>query len=133
LTPYIAAGPIFQLIAFNGAPLKKANGVFKLGLGNIGRIAATFDFGNTPPPEGDGIFQFGLQYGAGMKYRLTPRVMLRADFCETWSRNPDIIVDSYKDYNSPDLDDTYTATVYKLRQDAAFLQDRFTVGVAFTF
>lgn len=131
--PYIAAGPVFQLLALNGAPLKKANGAFKLGLGNIGLIAAAFDFGNTPPLEGGGIFQFGLQYGGGIKYRATPRVMLRADFRETWSRNPDIISDSYKDYDSPDLDETYTATVYKVKQDSAFLQNRFTLGVGFTF
>ena len=46
--PYLAVGPALQLIALNGAPLKKPAGVFTLGLKNVGLIAAAFDFGNTP-------------------------------------------------------------------------------------
>jgi opacity protein-like surface antigen len=131
--PYAAVGPVFQLIALNGAPLKKPAGPFTLGLKNIGLIKAAFDFGNTPPLDGGGIFQFGLEYGAGVKYRVSPRVMVRADWRETWSKNPDIISSSYSEYNPPDLDSTYTTTVTRLRPDRKFLQDRFTLGVAFTF
>jgi hypothetical protein len=131
--PYGALGPAFQLIALNGAPLKKPAGPFTLGLKNIGLIKAAFDFGNTPPLDGGGIFQFGLQYGGGIKYRVSPRVMLRADFRETWSKNPDIISSSYSEYSPPDLDDTYETTVIRLRPDKKFLQDRYTLGVAFTF
>jgi LssY C-terminus len=131
--PYAAVGPVFQLIALNGAPLKKPAGVYTLGLKNIGLIQAAFDFGGTPPLDGGGIFEFGLQYGAGIKYRVSPRVMLRTDFRETWSKNPDIIANSYEDYDSTDLDDTYTTTVIKVHPDQKFIKDRFTIGVAFTF
>ncbi len=131
--PYAAIGPVFQLIALNGAPLKKPAGPFNIGLKNIGLIKAAFDFGNTPPLDGGGIFQFGLQYGAGMKYRVSPRMMLRADWRETWSRNPDLISDSYKYYTPTDLDDTYETTVIRLKPNQKFFQDRFTLGVAFTF
>jgi opacity protein-like surface antigen len=96
-------------------------------------IKAAFDFGNTPPLDGGGIFQFGLQYGAGMKYRVSPRMMLRADWRETWSKNPDLISDSYKYYSPTDLDDTYETTVERLRPNQKFIQDRYTLGVAFTF
>jgi hypothetical protein len=131
--PYVAAGPVVQLIALNGAPLKKPAGVFTLGLKNVGLIKAAFDLGNTPPLDGGGIFQIGLQYGAGIKYRVSPRVMLRTDFRETWSKNPNIIANSYEDYDENDLDDTYKTMVQRLKPETKFLQDRYTVGVAFTF
>jgi hypothetical protein len=109
--PYIAAGPVLQLIALSNAPLKKPAGYFQLGLSNIGLIKAAFDFGNTPPLNGGGIFQFGLQYGGGIKYRVKPRITLRADFRETWAKNPSIIRDSYLGYVPEGLDDTYTTDV----------------------
>jgi hypothetical protein len=124
---------VLQLIALNGAPLKKPAGVYTLGLKNIGLFKAAFDFGNTPPLDGGGIFQFGLQYGAGLKYRVRPRIMLRMDWRETWSRNPDIIANSYEDFDSHDLDETYDTTVIRIGPEKNFLQDRYTVGVAFTF
>jgi opacity protein-like surface antigen len=131
--PYAAVGPVFQLVALNGAPLQKPAGPYNIGLKSIGLIKAAFDFGNTPPLDGGGIFQFGLQYGAGVKYRVTPRLMIRADWRETWSRNPDIIADSYEDFDSNELDETYTTDVIRIGPEKKFLQDRFTVGVAFTF
>jgi hypothetical protein len=131
--PYAAVGPVFQLLALNGAPLKKPAGVYTVGLKNIGLIKAAFDLGNTPPLDGGGIFQFGLQYGGGIKYRVSPRVMLRADFRETWSKNPNIIANSYEYYDPNTLDDTYTTEVQRVKPDTKFLQDRYTVGVAFTF
>jgi hypothetical protein len=131
--PYAAVGPVLQLVALNGAPLKKPAGPFTLGLKNIGLIKAAFDFGSTPPLDGGGIFQFGMQYGAGIKYRLRPRIMLRADFRETWSKNPDIIANSYQDFDSHALDETYDTMVIREGPEKKFLQDRYTVGVAFTF
>jgi opacity protein-like surface antigen len=131
--PYLAVGPTFQLIALSDSPLKKPAGPFKLGLGNLGLIKAAFDFGRTPPLEGGGTFQFGLQYGAGIKYRITPRMMLRADYRETWSKNPDMIRNSYEDFEIVLDDDNYTSDIYVLKPAQKFFQDRFTLGVAFTF
>ncbi len=131
--PYAAVGPAFQLIALNGAPLKHPAGVYTLGLKNIGLFQAAYDFGNTPPLDGGGIFQFGLQYGAGIKYRVSPRMMLRADWRETWSKSPDIIADSYQDFDPPTLDETYSTEVVKVKPEQKFIQSRFTIGVAFTF
>ncbi len=131
--PYVDAGPVFQLVSLAQAPLKKPSGYFRLGLSNIGLIKAAFDFGNTPPLDGGGIFQFGLQYGAGFKVRVHPRVMLRADYGETWSRNPEIIRDSYLGFVPDGVDDTYTTTVTTIKPPGKFIQQRGTVGVAFTF
>ncbi len=131
--PYAAVGPVLQLIALNGAPLNKPAGPFTLGLKNIGLFKAAFDFGNTPPLDGGGVFRVGMQYGGGVKYRVTPRMMLRADFRETWTKNPDIIANSYEDFDSHELDETYDTMVIRVGPEKKFLQDRFTVGVAFTF
>jgi opacity protein-like surface antigen len=131
--PYIAAGPVFQLIALVDSPLKKPAGPFSLGLKNIGLIKAAFDFGNTPALDGGGIFQFGLQYGAGIKYRLTPHTMLRADYRETWSANPDMIKSSYVGHESLDVDETYTTDVLTVKPLSKFLEDRFTIGIGFAF
>ena len=130
--PYIAGGPVFQLIALADAPLKKPAGPFILGLKNIGLIKAAFDFSSVAPLDGGGIFQFGLQYGAGLKYRITPHTILRADFRETWSKNPDMIKDSYIDFE-PDIDGSYTTDLFRIPPPAKFFQDRVTIGVAFAF
>jgi len=131
--PYVAVGPTFQLIALSDSPLKKPAGPFRLGMGNLGLLKAAFDFGRTPPLEGGGTFQFGLQYGAGIKYRISPRMMLRADYRETWSRNPDMIRNSYEDFEIILDDDNYTSDIYVLKPTQKFFQDRFTLGVAFAF
>jgi hypothetical protein len=130
--PYLAAGPVFQLIALADSPLKKPAGPFTLGLKNIGLIKAAFDFGNTPALDGGGIFQPGLQYGAGIKYRVTPHTILRADYRETWSKNPDMIKDSYIGFE-PDIDGSYTTDLLKIPPPSKFFQDRLTIGVAFAF
>ena len=131
--PYAAVGPVLQLVALNGAPLKKPAGVYTLGLKNIGLIKAAFDFGNTPPLDGGGIFHIGFQYGGGIKFRATPRTMLRADWRETWAKNPDIIANSYEDYDPNDLDETYTTQIIRVGPEKKFIKERFTLGVAFTF
>ncbi|MCU1222209.1 MAG: hypothetical protein JWQ42_302 [Edaphobacter sp.] len=131
--PYVAVGPVFQMIALADSPLKKPAGPFRLGLKNVGLIKAAFEFGNVAPLDGGGIFQFGLQYGAGIKYRVTPHMIVRADYRETWSKNPDMIKDSYVGYEPPEIDESYNTDVLRLAPPAKFFQDRFTLGVAFAF
>jgi hypothetical protein len=129
--PYLAVGPALQLISLDGAVFKRPGGPFKLGLQNIGVLKAAFDFGGTPPLDGGGIWQLGLQYGAGMKYRVLPRLTINFDFRETWSKNPDFIRDSYTDEYF--ADEFYDLDVARLGAEAKFRQQRFTLGFAFTF
>jgi hypothetical protein len=131
--PYFTAGPAFQLIALADAPLKKPSGFFVLGASNIGLIVAAFDFANTPPLNGGGIFQFGLQYGAGFKYRVRPRLTMRIDYGETWSQTPKIIRDSYISYEPPGLDSSYTPHVGEFLNPAKYVQQHATAGFSFTF
>jgi hypothetical protein len=43
------------------------------------------------------------------------------------------IASSYEDFDPNGLDETYTTTVVKVKPPTNFLQDRYTLGVAFTF
>ncbi len=131
--PYVAVGPALQLIHLTDAPVKRTPRAFKLGLQNIGLLKAAFDFGRTPPLDGGGIYQVGLQYGAGIKFRVHPRITLRADFRGTWSKDPEFVRDSYADEVAAEFDPTYD---YEITRDpvlAKFRLQRYTVGVAFTF
>ena len=51
---------------------------------------------------------------------------------QTWSKNPDIIADSYEDFDPNAPDDIYSTLVVKVKPETRFLQDQYTVGVAFT-
>jgi hypothetical protein len=131
--PYLTGGPALQLLSLSDAPLKTPSGFFRLGLSNIGLIQAAIDFGNTPPLNGGGTYQAALQYGAGFKYRVLPRLTIRADYGETWSANPYVIKHSYRGYLPTGLDDTYVTLVTDVTTPGNYIQQRSTVGFAFTF
>jgi opacity protein-like surface antigen len=131
--PYVAVGPAFQLMHLTDAPVKRAPKPFKLGLQNIGMLKAAFDFGRTAPLDGGGIYQLGLQYGAGVKFRVRPRVTMRVDFRETLSKNPEFVRESYVEETAAEFDPSYHYEVTRNRASGKFRQQRLTMGVAFTF
>jgi opacity protein-like surface antigen len=134
LRPYLAVGPALQLMHLADAPIKKAPGWYKLGLSNIGLISAAYNFGSDPPLDGGGIFQVGLNYGGGVRYRLTPRWMLRADYRETLTSQPDFWSKSQKDIlGGINADPGTTLTVVGPVLDGLMRQDRITMGLSFTF
>jgi len=132
--PFLAVGPSLSLMHLADAPIKKAPGWYKLGLANIGLINAAYNFGSTPPLDGGGIFQPGLNYGGGVRYRLTPRWMIRADYRETLTSQPDFWSKSVSAINGGiqvDPGTTY-ATIGPVL-DGPLRQDRITMGLSFTF
>ncbi len=131
--PYVAVGPSLQLMHLSDAPIKKAPNYFKLGLSNIGLISAAYNFGSTPPLEGGGIFQPGLNYGGGIRFRMTPRWMVRVDYRETLVSQPDFWTKSKKEIlNSIDAGD-YSVTEVGPLLDGMMRQQHATAGVSFTF
>jgi hypothetical protein len=64
------------------------NKVLALTVKDVGLIVDAYNFGSRPPLEGGGIFQFGIQYGGGFKYQVTPHFFVRSDFRETMSPQP---------------------------------------------
>ena len=129
--PYVAVGPVLQLISLTSAPLKKPSKVFTLGLQNVGLLVSAFDFGGTPALEGGGVFQLGFQYGGGVKVRVHPRIMLRADFRETLSKNPDILRKSYTESYFEGID--YQVDYRPTPAQGLFREQRISGGIAFTF
>jgi opacity protein-like surface antigen len=134
LRPYLAVGPSLSLMHLSDAPIKKAPGWFRLGLSNIGLISAAYNFGSDPPLEGGGIFQVGLNYGGGLRYRMTPRWMIRADYRETLTSQPDFWSKSVEAINGGievDPGTSYSSIGPVL--EGPLRQDRITMGLSFTF
>ncbi|MBV8674226.1 MAG: LssY C-terminal domain-containing protein [Acidobacteriaceae bacterium] len=133
LRPYLAMGPSLQLMHLTDAPVKRAPGWFRLGLSNVGLITAAYDFGSTPPLQGGGIFQAGLNYGAGIRYRIAPRWMFRIDYRETLTSQPDFWSKSKKDIlNNIDVGDS-TIQVIGPVFAGSMRQVHATGGISFTF
>ncbi len=133
LRPYFAVGPALQLMHLDEAPIKKAPSYWRLGLSNIGLLSAAYNFGSTPPLEGGGIFQVGFNYGGGVRYRLTPRWMIRVDYRETLTSQPDFWTKSVKNIISGVELDNATMTFVGPTFQGAMRQQRVGGGVSFTF
>jgi opacity protein-like surface antigen len=133
LRPYFAVGPALQLMHLDDAPIKKAPSYWRLGLSNIGLLSAAYNFGSTPPLEGGGIFQAGFNYGGGVRYRVTPRWMIRLDYRETLTSQPDFWTKSKNSILSGVELDNATLTFVGPIFAAALRQQRVGGGVSFTF
>ena len=130
--PYIAAGPVFQLLHITDAPFKSSGGVFKVGLRNVGLILAAYNFANNPPLDGGGIFQFGFQYGGGVKYRVSRRWLLRLDYREAISAQPNFVERSIK-IDDPSDSDNYVVYKESDLPSGPLRQQKVTAGVSFVF
>lgn len=89
IRPYVAIGPAIQLIHLLESKPEQYS-VIRFAARDVAPIISAYNFSSKPALEGGGVFQFGLNYGAGMRMQLTPRVFLRADFRETISAQPDL-------------------------------------------
>ena len=132
LRPYIAAGPAFQLLHITEAPFKSTGGVFKVGLRNVGLILAAYNFANEPPLDGGGVFQFGFQYGGGIKYRVTRHWLMRLDLRETLSAQPNFVERSIH-VDEPSPGDEFTITKLSDLPSGPLRQQRITLGASFVF
>src|SRR3984957_3503142 len=133
LRPYIAVGPALQLMHLSEAPIKKAPSYWKLGLSNIGLLSAAYNFGSTPPLEGGGIFQVGFNYGGGVRYRVTPRWMIRLDYREKLTSQPDFWTTPKTSILNGIVLDNATLTYVGPIFQGAMRQQRVGGGVSFTF
>ena len=132
--PYVSVGPVLQLINLSDSPFKKARGLFRFGLNNVGILQAAYNFGNAAPLEGGGIFQLGMQGGAGFKYRVAPRWTMHVDYRGTVSPSPDFLRKSLRQSNIVPIEDG--APQFKATpslQQGILRQQRFTGGFSFTF
>ncbi len=133
LRPYFAIGPALQLMHLDDAPIKKAPSYWKLGLSNIGLLSAAYNFGSTPPLEGGGIFQVGFNYGGGVRYRVTPRWMIRLDYRATLTSQPDFWTKSTNSILSGVEVENATLTFVGPVFQGPMREQRVGGGVSFTF
>jgi opacity protein-like surface antigen len=133
LRPYFAIGPALQLMHLDEAPIKKAPSYWKLGLSNIGLLSAAYNFGSTPPLEGGGIFQVGFNYGGGVRYRVTPRWMIRLDYRATLISQPDFWTKSTNSILSGVEVENATLTFVGPVFQGAMREQHVGGGVSFTF
>jgi hypothetical protein len=131
LRPYVAIGPGLQLTKLTDAVIRQSS-IFKFGLKNIGLFTAAWNFGSTPPLEGGGIFQPALQYGTGVKWYLSSRFSLRADYRESLSRAPDFWTKSYSTLTSGNTPDS-SLTPGRLSLYGPMRQQSFTLGIGIGF
>jgi len=130
---YGALGPSLQLLRLTDSK-PKVNPLFKLALKDLGLIIGAYQFGSLPPLEGGGIFQFGLQYGGGLEYQITPRLFLPTDFRETLSLQPDYWTKSYPTLRRDLLEDPGDSLVIKPSQKCDPLRPQVaTVGFGISF
>ena len=130
--PYVLAGPAFQLLHITDSPFKSSGGVFKVGLRNVGLILAAYNFASKPPLDGGGVFQFGFQYGGGIKYRIARHWLVRLDYQETLSAQPDFVERSLQ-IGDPSDSDEYTLTKETQRPSGPLREQRLTAGFSFVF
>lgn len=130
--PYVAAGPVFQLLHITDAPFKSPNSLFRVGFRNVGLVLAAYNFATHPPLDGGGVFQFGFQYGGGVKYRVTRRFMVRADYRESLSAQPNFIERSIH-LDSPSDSDEYIFSKITEGPGTPLRLKRATMGLSFVF
>jgi hypothetical protein len=129
--PYVAIGPALQLVHLTDAPFRKAGGVFRLGLNNVGMLRAAYNFRQDAPLEGGGIFQLGIQGGAGVRVRLNQSWMFRLDYRTTISRKPDFLTRCLA--AAIQMPDGTTEVQSVPNLSSRLVQQRISAGFSFTF
>jgi opacity protein-like surface antigen len=130
LRPYAAIGPAVQLLQKTGET-KKSSRLLKIAFRDLSFIESNWEFGRRPPLEGGGIFQVGLQYGGGVKFHVTHKLVVRADFRETMSRQPDFWTRSYTTIRNT-VEDGFLEPG-RLTLDGPLRHQRFSLGIGLGF
>jgi len=130
LRPYFAVGPALQMVRLEDSQFRKRGGVFRVGLTDFGMFGAAWDFGATPPLEGGGIFQPALEYGAGLKWHVSSRWLLRLDYREVLSSQPDFWTKSYPSLSAPEPD--LQMVPGRLQRWGPLIQRAVTIGFGIT-
>jgi hypothetical protein len=103
-----------------------------VGLRNVGLLLAAYNFANTPPLNGGGIFQFGFQYGGGVKYRISRKWLVKLDYRETLSPQPNFIERSIH-VDDPSDSNEYIVYRESNRTSGPLLQQKLMAGFSFVF
>jgi LssY-like putative type I secretion system component LssY len=136
LRPYVAVGPAFQLIRIGdplGGTIAGTNRSLHLPFRELSLLEGAWDFGSAPPLEGGGVFQLGLQYGAGLKLYASRHYLARIDFRETLSPQPDFWSKSYDTIRATSAGGPITFEPGPLVKHGALRHQLLSVGFGVTF
>jgi hypothetical protein len=89
LRPFVTGGATLTSYRFKNIKLSKKNGVFQFGLRRVGTIVNAFNSAQVAPMDGGKIFNPGFSYGGGFKFRISRLMEWRAEYRETYARDPD--------------------------------------------
>lgn len=132
LRPYLAAGAGMQVVRLTDAN-EHGSRFLRYAFREVNILYAAFRLGQDPPLEGGAIFQGTLNYGGGIKYHLNHRVVLRADFRETLSPQPDFWTKSFETLRTMDSTDDIIIQPGELEKHGPMRHQRISLGVGITF
>jgi hypothetical protein len=89
LRPFVTGGGNLTSYHFKNIKLSKKSGVFQFGLRRVGTIVNAFSSARVAPMDGGKIFDPGVSYGGGFKFRISRLMELRSEYRETYARDPD--------------------------------------------
>lgn len=87
--PYVGVGPTLQLTHLLDAP-PSGSRLLRFAARDVAAFISAFDFGSKPALDGGGVFQLGLNYGAGATWYASHRMFLRVDYREILTGQPDL-------------------------------------------
>ncbi|MBN9662732.1 MAG: LssY C-terminal domain-containing protein [Acidobacteria bacterium] len=132
LRPYLAVGGGMQSVRLTEAA-EEGNPYLKFFFKDANIIYSAFRFGSLPPLEGGGIFQPTAHYGVGVKYHASRRLVLRADYRETLSAQPDFWTKSYPSLLSLQFSGGGYLGLPPLVKEGVMRHQRISLGVGITF
>jgi hypothetical protein len=87
--PYLAVGPSLTSYQYANLNVNTRAGIFQFGLRHVGAIKTAVNRAGVAPLDGGTIFRPGLNYGGGIRVRVYRQIVFRADYRETFSKDPD--------------------------------------------
>jgi hypothetical protein len=123
--PFVTGGGNLTSYRFKNIKLAKSSGIFRYGLKGLGSGITAYQSAGVAPLDGGKIFRPGFSYGGGMRFRLSRLFELRAEYRESYAKDPDFFNKESSNLAALGLDGT--------AQDvAARRRGNYIIGLSFT-
>lgn len=123
--PFFTGGGNLTSYRFKNIRLAKSSGIFRYGLKGLGLGINAYRSAGVAPLDGGTIFRPGLSYGGGVSFRLSPLFALRAEYRESFAKDPDF-------YNKGSADLAALGLDSSAQSIAARRRSNYTLGLSFT-
>lgn len=123
--PFLTGGGNLTSYRFKNIKLARNSGIFKYGLQGVGLGINAYRSAGVAPLDGGTIFRPGLGYGGGVSFRLSPLFALRAEYRESFAKDPDFYNRGSADLAALGLDSSAQSIASRRRSN-------YTLGLSFT-